>query len=301
MDIEQLLQDFGIHYQTEGHKHCRPGWVNIPCPFCTGNPGLHLGITKDGSTAYCWRCNWKPLPKAIATLLKVNEEQAKEIIRQYGGKPKTRKTTQLKVGKKPFKLPSETGPLQERHKKYLRRRRFDPDYLEQEWDLMATGPTSKLNGIDYKHRILIPIYWNGEIVSFQTRDITGKSNIKYKACPKEREKVNHQEVFYAHPKNQPGTTAICVEGVTDVWRFGSQSIATFGIEFTRKQLQILAKSLQQMAVVFDDDPQAVVQANRLVSELRFRGVKAWQVTIAGDPGDMSNKKAREFVKQIINK
>jgi hypothetical protein len=43
MDIIGLYRDFGIEHRTEGHKHCRPGWVNTECPFCTGNAGLHLG------------------------------------------------------------------------------------------------------------------------------------------------------------------------------------------------------------------------------------------------------------------
>ena len=42
MDIVQLYQDHNVDFMTEGHPHCRPGWVNTVCPFCTGNPGYHL-------------------------------------------------------------------------------------------------------------------------------------------------------------------------------------------------------------------------------------------------------------------
>lgn len=43
MDIVRLYHDYGVDHRTEGHKHCRPGWVNTECPFCEGNKGFHLG------------------------------------------------------------------------------------------------------------------------------------------------------------------------------------------------------------------------------------------------------------------
>ena len=56
MNIEQLYRDFGIPYATEGHKHTRDGWINIACPFCTGNAGLHLGFHLEDEYYVCWRC-----------------------------------------------------------------------------------------------------------------------------------------------------------------------------------------------------------------------------------------------------
>lgn len=301
MDVEQLFQDYGIYYQTHGHKHCRPGWANTECPFCTGNPGLHLGAAIGTTVFYCWRCGWKPADKAVAALIGVSQEQAKELIKRYGGKGK-RRQSQRPLHKKPLKYPSDTGPLLEHHKRYLRERRkqpFDPDYLEQEWGLMSTGPLSKLDKADYRHRILIPIYWNGEIVSFQARDITGKSNTKYKACPKEREKVHHQEILYGDQSKWKGVGA-CVEGVTDTWRLGESSFAIFGIEFSHRQVREIKKHFDRVAVIFDDDPQAVQQARKLVSELCFRGVRAWQITIKGDPADLSDNEAEQLIKEIQN-
>ena len=58
MKLIQLYQDYNVPFQTEGHKHCRDGWVNTECPFCTGNPGLHLGATLDGKIFTCWRDGW---------------------------------------------------------------------------------------------------------------------------------------------------------------------------------------------------------------------------------------------------
>lgn len=258
-----------------------------------------MGIAIDGSRAHCWRCGWKPLSKTIATLIHVEEQQAKEIIRRYGGKPRARRSaTQANILKKPFRLPTGTGPLLSHHKRYLERRGFDPDCLEQEWGLMSTGPVAQLSKADYRHRILIPIYWNREMVSFQARDATGKAEVKYKACPKEREKIHHQEILYGHPAGQRKKVAACVEGVTDVWRLGQLALACFGIEFTRRQVRSLARSFERVVVIFDDDPQAVLQANKLVSELRFRGVESWRIPIKGDPADLSDDEAEQLIKEV---
>ena len=57
MDIERIYRDYNIPHATEGHKHCREGWVNTACPFCSGNEGLHLGYNNADDYYFCWRCN----------------------------------------------------------------------------------------------------------------------------------------------------------------------------------------------------------------------------------------------------
>ncbi len=302
MGILELYQDFGIQFQTEGHKHCRPGWANLECPFCAGNPGLHLGCHINSGRFYCWRCGRKPASKAIAKLLGVEKNKAEELIRKYKITQRSssfHSTQDHKIQFHPHKLPSHSGPLTLAHRKYLLKRQYNPDTIEKEWGLLGTGPVSSLDGIDYKHRIIIPIFWKGEQVSFQTRDITGKSNIKYIACPKAREKILHQNILYG--KDWDREVGICVEGVTDVWRLGSIAFAVFGIEYTYRQIRAIAKQFKRVVVLFDDDPQAVKQGKFLVSELVFRGVDCWQEIIKGDPGDMSQEEANYLVKQIGGK
>jgi len=302
MSILDLYQDFGIQFQTEDHKHCRPGWANLECPFCEGNPGLHLGCHINSGHFYCWRCGYKPTSKVITKLLNVEEGRAKDLIRQYkitrpSSSSISSATQDHKIQFHPHKLPSHTGPLERQHQLYLERRGFDPDYLEKEWGLLGTGPISYLDDIDYRHRIMVPIFWGEEQVSFQTRDITGKSEVKYIACPKNREKIHHKHILYG--KNWDREVGICVEGVTDVWRLGPMAFAVFGIEYTYRQIRIIAKQFKRVIVLFDDDPQAIKQGTQLVSELSFRGVNAHQEIIKGDPGDLSQEEADYLVKQII--
>ena len=299
MNILQLYQDHSIPIAGEEDRHYRPGWVNTPCPFCTGdNPGHHLGYNEDENYFMCWRCAWHPVSKTIAKLLNINEKAAKALVKQYGGHIQTPKP-KVQIRKKSHQLPSGITDLTSSHKQYLRGRGFDADRLEREWDLMSTGPISQLDGISYKHRIIAPIYWEGERVSFQGRDATDKHSKKYMACPKDRELIHHKEILYGKP-SEWGMTGICVEGVTDVWRLGTASFATFGIKYTPKQLRLIAKRFERVAVVFDDEPQAILQAYNLIADLEFRGVDAFRIPIVGDPGGMDQEEANYLTKQILS-
>ncbi len=297
MDIIRLYQDYSVNHATEGHKHTSPGWVNTECPFCTGNPGWHLGYSIDNNYFSCYRCGWHPKSSAIAKLINVTKNEAKKLIRQYGGRSRTISPT-VTIRRKSFKFPNGTTPLTNAHKQYLSGRGFDPDRLEHEWGLMSTGPVAKLDETNYKHRIIIPITWDDEVVSFQSRDATDKSGKKYLACSKARETIHHKDILYGN-QNAWGETGICVEGATDVWRFGKKAFGTFGIKYTPKQLRWMSRIFKQIAVIFDDEPQAISQAYELVEELRFRGVGAFRIPIVGDPGAMTQSEADYLIKQIL--
>jgi hypothetical protein len=297
MNIIQLLQDYSIPYHTEGFKYCRPGWVNIECPFCTGNPGPHMGIEIDHPHCNCWRCGWHPLDLTISKLLNIPLHEIKTILKNYGGSFVVN-SPKVKIRKKTFKFPSGTTHLQINHKQYLEKRRFDPDKLEYDWGLLGTNPVSTLDKISYKHRIIIPFYWDDKIVSFDSRDITNKTDVRYKACPKERELIPHKDIIYGKQKHW-GKTGICVEGPTDVWRLGFNSFCVSGIKYTPKQVRLMVSLFRRIMVVFDDDPQAIIQANLLVSELKFRGCDAKRIDIIGDPGEMDQSEADYLVKQLI--
>ena len=301
MDIVQLYQDFSVDFLTEGHKHCRPGWVNTPCPYCVGNAGYHLGFDIQNTHYYCWRCGWHPTAETIAILLNVSNKEAYSLIKSYGLLlPRIQKQPVIKIRKKAHRMPTGTMPLQKNHKRYLEGRLFDSVQLEQEWNLVGTGPVSSLDGVDYKHRIIAPILWDHTAVSFQGRDITNKSYLRYRACPKDRELIHHKEVLYGKQEKWKDI-GICVEGITDVWRLGTSACATFGIEYTYKQVRILAKTFRRLFIIFDDDPQAVKQANKLSADLRFRGVETEVIILQGDPGGMSQDDANHLVHELLKK
>lgn len=299
MDIIRLYQDYGVEHRTEGHKHCRPGWVNVECPFCTGNPGLHLGWNLNEEYFFCWRCGWKSTIYAVSHLIGVsNYNEVRNILLKYGINRTI--VQQIKKQKSEFKLPSNHTCLEHNHCLYLEKRGFDAEQIEDTWKIMGTGPISLLGKLNYKFRIIIPYFWNGEMVSFDARDITGKMPNKYMACPEEYEIIPRKSILYGNQEMWNPELGICVEGPTDVWRLGEMAFAVSGIQYTHQQVRTMANIFKKIAVVFDDEPQAQVQAKKLVAELRFRGVNAGVVEVSGDPGSLTDKQAKELI-EIIKK
>jgi DNA primase len=230
-------------------------------------------------------------------MLKIEESAVVALIRKYGGRS-IQTDIDATIQIKPHHLPSGTESMDERHRNYLIKRKFDPEKLEAEWGLLGTGPISLLDGINFKHRIIAPINWNGQQVSFQARDFTNRSDLRYITCPKVREIIHHKHILYGK-QEEWGNVGICVEGITDVWRFGPKAFATFGIEYTRQQMILMANTFKKVWIAFDDDPQAVKQAKKLAGQLCFCGILAEVVSIIGDPGSMDQKEANQLVKDLI--
>lgn len=299
--IEELFHDYDVETAPEYHKHNRPGWVNVECPFCSGeHAGYHLGFNEDGKYFYCWRCGGKLIIPTLATLLDISKAKAQQLAKEYRIYRPTEASKAVKVHttRLPHRLPTDTVPLQQNHRRYLERRGFEPDYLVREWGIMGTGPAAKLDKTMYRHRILAPIHWQGRRVSFQTRDITDRQSMKYLACPQQREIIDHQHIVYCREDRGLTDVGVIVEGIFDVWRMGPQAVGTFGIDYTRHQLRVLSKLFRRSYIIFDNDPQARLQAQKLAGELKFRGQICAVIHIEGDPALLSQEDADYLLKTL---
>lgn len=298
--IERLLSDYGVPFVSGGsHSHNTAGWINVHCPFCPGTPNYHLGIREDGSGANCWRCGPHSAIASLSKVLNLPERVIREKLKDIGVGPSV-VSKEPTVVMKAFKYPKPSSDLKESGRTYLERRDFDPDELVEKWGLLQTGPVSLLDKISYAHRIIIPIHWNNGVVSFQARDITGQSDVKYLACPKQREKVHHKHIVYGRPEYSE--SKIIVEGPPDVWRLGESAIATMGIKFTVEQVLSMSKLADRFFVLFDAERQAQKQARALASKLRVLGKKAEIIKLTkGDPGEMKQDEANHLVHQLTGR
>lgn len=297
IDIQRIYEDFNVLHKTEGHKHCRPGWINIPCPFCQGNEGYHLGYDTENGFYRCWRCGFKKTSQVLIQILGRSdfEKAMREYSIAYSSRSK-QKNTVKKIASKKFREPSGIIELTERHRRYLERRGFDADLLRLQWGIASLGPCAMIGKLLVKNRLYIPIVHEGRQVSFQTRATKAESKLKYISCPAEFESMNHKEILYMS-QNFHSDLGIIVEGVTDVWKLGDRAAATFGIGFKSKQVSEIANTFKKAIILFDDDPQAIIQAEKLASELRFRGIPSKSITIKGDPGALSGSEAHEVAKE----
>jgi DNA primase len=142
----------------------------------------------------------------------------------------------------------------------------------------------------YKFRIIIPILQRGKLASFQGRDYTGRSDLRYKTCEKEKEVVCHKHLLY-NADAIPGEDVVVVEGVTDVWRLGPGSVATFGTGFTQEQVMILA-GYRRVFLLYDGEEAATRRADKLAHAISGLGAEVELVTLdGGDPAEMSQDDA----------
>lgn len=299
-DINRFLTDYNIPYITSGHKHARPGWINIVCPFCTGNTGWHLGYNIAGEFWTCWRCGFKPFLKVIMELSKAKTyKEAKYISTQYtrgliiqnnnGG----RSTIQNKV----CKLPEAAKELNKQHRLYLQNRGLDPYYIMEEWDVVGTDGLC----IDYPWRIIVPIYHYGVLVSYQGRSISNKAPLKYKACKSEKEVMPHKNTLFGLDKAiaTQQRKVIVVEGVFDVFSFPpGVAVATYGIKYTNAQVNLLARHFEKVIVFFDGEPQANRQALKLTGALQNLNVETILVDPEGE-GDPSELNRNGDLPQVL--
>jgi len=282
MSITELYSAYNIQFMTEGHSHCRPGWVNIPCPFCSGNQGYHLGFNIEKNFYTCYRCGYHTIYDVMEQIL--HTRNIRPILKQYDifhDKSVVRVEPKIVIRMNKLKVPYGIVPMQRRHISYLQQRGFLATQIEDDWNVQGTNHLSK-----YKGRLFIPIHYKGEMVSFTTRDITGKAEARYISCASEQEVVPHKSILYGID-HAPGTSCIVVEGVTGVWRIGFGTVATFGVKYTTDQVNLLAK-FKKVTVIFDPDEAGKLQGRKLISDLRFRGVSCSQYELKnGDPGELS--------------
>ena len=296
--FQDFCERYGIQYATPGNKHVSHGWIGVPCPFCTGNPGFHLGV-HEGGAVKCWRCGTHSQNAVVQKLLGVDWAEAQAIREAFGGEaPRYRRTTPALPQIRPQTLdyPRGTGEITDRHRRYLSDRGFSADDLIQTWGLKGTGPTGP-----YKHRIIVPINFKGRVVSYQGRDVTDRSSMKYKACAKDVEVIPHQSILYGidgvHRRS-----VIVTEGVTDVWRLGrGNAVATFGIEYTPAQVNLIQSRFSLVFIMFDStEEQARVQSGKLASELSMLDVEVEEIIIdQSDPGSMTEDEARVVVEELL--
>ena len=282
-NFKKFCFNFNIRIATKG-KHVTPGWLNIDCPFCGGNDG-HLGVHIDSGAIKCWKCGPHGTTSLIMKLCNFDYVMARTIEDQYetiGGRKYVREELVEATKRQTAVCPYPTGsiPLQDRHKAYLEARGFNPSELESTWKLFATdniGP--------YKFRIIAPIFINGVMVSYQGRDITGKSGLRYKACKQEDEVIQHQNVVYGLDLAK-GDDCIVVEGITDAWRFGSGAVSCFGTSYTTAQTNQIAENFNRCFILFDaDDDNALAMSYSMAALLNGRGLTVEVIDISDTTPD----------------
>lgn len=289
-NIIDYLEDKGIAYLTEG-KNVSYGWININCPFCEDN-STHLGINLTGYGFNCWVCGEHGY---ITKLLRQLEGrwQIEEILEEYKEVELTTEKNIIKIDTSDFFLPKESSITPSRnHFNYLKNRNFDIIKIVNKYNIRFCDMFSK----NWKHRIIIPVYRNKQLVSFSSRDITGKAEFKYKHCPNDFSPVKIKNTLY-NIDNCKLYSVLAVEGAIDVWRMGDNCVGTFGTQLTLAQL-FLFKQFRRVFILFDAT--AREQAQKFAEQLSGIVKEIHIIKLdKGDPAELSDEEANYIKQQFL--
>jgi hypothetical protein len=289
MYFTDLLDKYHIPYTTEG-RYARTGWVNFQCCFCDGGTDPekpYCGYNQASNYIYCWRCGWHPLDKTIMVLTNVDHKTAKDVL----GKLEVDRDSFQTVERRGKVVLPEAGPLKKAHRQYLRGRGFDPNEIVSKWGVQGIGRSSRLSW-----RLLIPIHYRGEVVSWTTRKL-GDRGSRYISASPEEEAINHKDLLYG--ADHCGHSTIVFEGPTGCWRFGYGTCATLGVQVRPAQVLRLSNFVIR-AICFDPEPAAQKRAMQLVDQLSaFAGETHNIVLDSADPGVATKREIRLLRKEFL--
>lgn len=179
------------------------------------------------------------------------------IARGMGLQPKATKRREIKAVKLPDKcIPLDTLPDNHPAIKYLRDDRgYDPYAKSIEWQLQYCAEDENPC---VANRIILPIYWKGELVGFQARYIgePPSDNIpKYYTMPG----TPKSQILYNYDRAQATRFGVIVEGATDVWQIGRQGVAFLGNSLSATQARQIITTWANTGICLLVDPDLVTK------------------------------------------
>lgn len=285
IDVLRLFADFRV----ESNPRANPGWLNVRCPFC-GDTGQHLGVREDGEYANCWRCGGHDLEYTLRGILRLSRTEVQKVLAQYSVESVVRAGLNRRQPRaRALELPG--GPLNPRERRYLTARGFDPDLLAEKYQIQGGGIVG-----EWAWRIVIPLIIGGRVVSWTARDITGKSDLRYKTLAIENSVVDPKTTVFNldHSRRERG---VLVEGPFDALKGGDGFVCSFGTSMTPAQLRLLSQRFESLVILFDPSPAAQARAWHYAQLLAVIGrteIEIVDTEIDRDPGDMTGEEIRDL-------
>lgn len=287
---DMFCEDHGLEYKSKNSRD----FTQINCMYC-GDNGFKGGLN-SGNWYVCWKCGSHSINEVIMILTGENWHTLHiKYLDQYDARSLyLLEHSQLRERSPKIEFKERLTPLNDRAKKYLTGRGFDPYFIEEKYKIKSTTE----NG-SHCHRLYIPVIMENKEVSWTTRDITNRAPQRYLSCPEKDEVRNHKKILY-NIDNCNNDHIILVEGVTDCWKLGDNSASCFGIKYCQEQVLLLA-SFEKVTILFDPEENAQKQADALANQLAGLGVDCSCVYLKGDkdPGDLSCEEAENLKKQIL--
>lgn len=287
MTFEELLEEHHIPVAPGGHHHVSGDWIGFDCPYCSPNSQrFRMAFNPHSGAVNCWVCGVQKLTPVLAEMLNLPLHKARELSskiqfeRSSGYAEKTEGSQLI--------LPDKVGPLQKQHKRYLKKRGFDPDELARVWDIQGIGIAPR-----YSWSVFIPVHHQGTIVSWTTRSISNRARKKYESAPADKELIPISSLLYG--EDYCTHTCIVHEGPTDVWRTGPGAVATLGLYMTKSKLKKIA-AYSRRIICFDADNEAQKRAELLCDRLEHCQGETINIVLqtGGDAAEASEREIKEL-------
>lgn len=288
-DIIQYLDDKGIEYRTAG-KNVGAGWIGVSCPWC-GDNSFHLGVNLATTVLSCFRCSAKGNGiTLVAELEHCSKNKAYAITRKYVDlNAQINQKRKVETYVDHVEMKSLSKEFTATATQYLTNRNFDAQQIIRRYDLYWGGIIG-----DFKHRIVAPVYLDEKIVSLVGRDITDKSELRYKTLSVSKSKMPIKSTLYNI--DNVDRDVIVVEGIFDCWRIGDSCVATLGTKVTPEQVLML-RGMRNVFILFDADAKA--QAEKLSAMLQGLVERVEIITLdKGDPAEMREWEVKALRKEL---
>jgi DNA primase len=239
-------------------------------------------------------------------MLNCSWAKAYTIVRQYSSREAAMSSWATDIpaarerSSRPVRLPALTGSLSGPGGHYLSSRGFNPKAVEAKYGVKESGPLG-----NYKFRLIIPIYFNKKLVSFTSRDYTGKGEPKYKEQPVDEAMIPVKDCLYNFDSVKD--KLLIVEGPADVWRMGDGAVSLFGIHCSEKQQETLfrwwmhslrIKRVKKVVLLLDPKTRVVADKLYYILISFIRDLKI--VELQGrDPAELTQQEAMNLKKELF--
>lgn len=269
-----------------------------PCPICDSKTCFNINVSENYYSLMGANCRGTG-GKAYKYLMEVkgmNEETAYQKLLSLAGEEKSPTTSQPTKAKEVIEpIANYTNTILElynkqtdKDKEYFINRGLSLEVIDRY--KLCIGETKKLNPKFYDTRAIIPIWKNGEVISYNARSLQDDPEIKYLKAPGEATPFN---VDYIHTL-PPNETLILTEGEFDslsLETIGVKSIAIGGVGNYKKFMDNLERKDISILTAFDNgvDFEKLGIKERIEIPLKYKDINDWII---------DNKK--EFKRNIYN-
>lgn len=270
------------------------------CPFC-GDNRSRFYLNDNTGLGYCHNCEWRgPIDTLVALLLGLNDEAVYNLI--HGQKAKAKFSTRLNMRS------AEARPIITLPEGFQRLELPETESNRLFWKYMTKergipAQTVLDYGIGYtrtgyhKWRVVIPVTWEGQLVSWVARSI--RKNIKKSEKALTPLGNKQSEYLLNLDRLKDREEVVLVEGPFDMLKVPDLAVASFGKRLSLEQAALLRKSgVKHVIVCYDDDAAAERDATaERISEM-FRCSIA-TLPPGRDPGDLDPGTTRDLVRAAV--